>query len=118
MNDWKRAIGEAFEASVYRALSTELADERVGIAPRSARIHRKKGYYSKDRASDIITDVSIELFLPDLDKLSLIWVFECKAYTGTILSMTSKNFMRNCSKSEKTTPRVLLSLPVPSSGVR
>jgi Restriction endonuclease len=78
------AKGDAFEARVYSALTVELQNERLCASPRHARIFRKKAYHSRDRGSDIITDVSIELFLPSRAKPSLIWIFECKDYTGSV----------------------------------
>jgi len=76
--------GEAFELRVYDALAEELGNERLGISPKRAQIFRKKGYHSRDRQSDIITDVSIELYLPNRQKPTLVWVFECKDYKGRV----------------------------------
>jgi hypothetical protein len=36
------------------------------------------------READITTDVSIEVFLPGRDRPTLVWVFECKDYTGRV----------------------------------
>jgi hypothetical protein len=79
-----RAKGDAFEARVYEALSGELRNGRLCVAPQRAKILRKKAYYSRDRQAEITTDVSIEVFLPDRKRPTLIWVFECKDYTGTV----------------------------------
>lgn len=78
------AKGDAFENHVYEALAEELSNERLLVSPKSAKIHRKKAYHSKDRSADITTDVSIEVFLPKHDNPSLVWVFECKDYAGSI----------------------------------
>jgi hypothetical protein len=53
------ARGEAFERRVYEALSGELRKERLCASPKHAKLLRKKGYRSRDRDSDIVTDVSI-----------------------------------------------------------
>lgn len=79
-----QAKGDAFEARVYAALAEELRNEKLCVAPRHAKIHRRKAYYSPDRQADITTDVSIEVFLPDRKRPTLVWVFECKDYTGRV----------------------------------
>lgn len=79
-----RAKGDAFEAKVFAALSKELQGDRLIVSPKTARIFRSKSYYSRDRQSDITTDVSIEAFLPGRDEPTFVWVFECKDYTGRV----------------------------------
>lgn len=76
--------GNAFEERVFEALKTELENERLCAAPKHAKIVRHKSYHSRDRGSDIITDISIEVFLPNRAKPSLVWIFECKDYSGAI----------------------------------
>ena len=78
------ARGDAFEGRVYKALAEELRNERLCASPRNAKIFRKKAYYSRDRVANIITDVSIELFLPSRENPSLVWIFECKDYAGSV----------------------------------
>lgn len=76
--------GESFEERVYGALAAELRNERLCVAPQHAKIFRKKAYYSRDRQAKITTDVSIEVFLPDRERPTLVWVFECKDYAGSV----------------------------------
>lgn len=78
------ARGDAFEQRVYGALVKELENERWGVSPRAARIFQRKAYHSRDRQANIVTDVSIEVFLPGRERPSLIWIFECKDYSGKI----------------------------------
>lgn len=78
------AIGDAFEARVFEALSEELRNERLCVAPKHAKIFRKKAYHSRDRQAAITTDVSIEVYLPDRERPTLVWVFECKDYSGRV----------------------------------
>ena len=78
------AKGDAFERRVYDALADELRNERLVASPKGAKIFRKKSYHSRDRDAEIITDVSMELFLPDRDRPSLVWIFECKDYNSPI----------------------------------
>ena len=77
------AKGNAFEQRVHDALA-ELRNDRLCASPRSAKIFRKKAYYSRDRQAQIVTDVSIEAFLPERERPSLVWIFECKDYAGSI----------------------------------
>jgi hypothetical protein len=76
--------GLAFENRVYAALSGLLENDRLGASPKHAKVFKNKGYYSRDRNSEIATDVSIEVFIPDRDRPTIIWVFECKDYKGAI----------------------------------
>ncbi len=78
------AKGDTFEQRVYDALAEELRSERLCASPRSAKIFRRKAYFSRDRQAQIITDVSIEAFLPERERASLVWIFECKDYSGSV----------------------------------
>ena len=78
------AKGNAFEDRVFAAVKLELAGDRLGLSPRLGRAFKKKGYYSSDRDSDIVVDISIEVWLPGADQWSMLWVCECKDYSGAI----------------------------------
>ncbi len=78
------AKGDAFENRAYAALAGELQTERLCVSPKSAKIFRKKAYHSRDRGASIIADISIEVFLPTRERPSLVWVFECKDYRGSV----------------------------------
>lgn len=52
--------------------------------PNSCKVFKGKGYYSKDRNADIITDISIEVYVGDSTIPSIIWVWECKDYGKSI----------------------------------
>ena len=78
------AKGNAFEDRVFEAIKYELKNNRLGLSPALALPFKKKGYYSRDRDSEIIIDVSVEVWLPSADKWSILWVCECKDYTGAI----------------------------------
>jgi hypothetical protein len=78
------AKGIAFEDRVHSALAKELKNERLCASPKHATLHRKKRYHSKDRGASIITDVSLEVFLPDRNKPTIVWIFECKDYAGSV----------------------------------
>lgn len=76
--------GNAFEKEVFGYLEDELKNDRLFIAGRTSKIFSKKGYYSKDREKNIITDISIETYLPSATDYSLLTVVECKDYDRTI----------------------------------
>lgn len=78
------AKGDAFEQRVYNALAEELRNERLCASPKRAKIFRKKAYYSRDRDADISTDVSIEVFFQERERPTLVWIFECKDYGGSV----------------------------------
>ncbi|MDM8530578.1 hypothetical protein QUF63_05355 [Anaerolineales bacterium HSG25] len=72
------AKGNAFENKVFNHINNELEDNSLGLNPTSCKVFKKKAYYSKDREADIIVDISIEVWLPNADKWSILWVWECK----------------------------------------
>lgn len=76
--------GTLFEDRVHQAIAEELDKGRLGFNKNSVQLHKKKGYYSRDRGSEIIVDISIELWLPAATNWSLLWVCECKDYSGTV----------------------------------
>jgi hypothetical protein len=78
------AKGDALESDVFSTLKNELDNGCLGISPTSGRIFKQKGYYSKDREKDIIMDVSIEVWLPNAYKYSMLWVCECKNYNHRV----------------------------------
>jgi hypothetical protein len=61
-----------------------LRNEPLIVAPKRARIFRKKPYHSRDRQANITTDISIEAYLPNRELPTLVWVFECKDYSGNV----------------------------------
>lgn len=76
--------GDAFERKVFDAVKAALEDEEFGLDPKLVRIYSKKGYWSSDRGANIVTDISMELWLRNATKYSLLLVFECKDYGHSI----------------------------------
>ncbi|MGI6572591.1 MAG: restriction endonuclease [Fermentimonas sp.] len=76
--------GNAFEDKVYGHITNELRNDRLHISGKRSHAYQKKGYYSRDRESEIITDISIETFLPDASDFSLLTIIECKDYGSPI----------------------------------
>ncbi len=44
----------------------------------SSEVFLHKGYYSRDRKSDIVVDLAIEVMLPGASSWSILWIWECK----------------------------------------
>jgi hypothetical protein len=78
------AKGDAFEKLVFTAIKRELEKGRLGFSPDACQIYRKKGYYSIERDDDIIVDISIEITRPGATTYSMLWVCECKDYSGSV----------------------------------
>ena len=76
--------GNTFEDEVFALVRSELVAERLGMLLTAARVFKGKGYYSRDRESDIIIDVSIEVWLPNAENWSLLWACECKDYSRSV----------------------------------
>ena len=82
MNTIKK--GNTFENKVFEYIQKELSNDRLHVLGRRSQAYQKRGYYSRDRQSEIITDISIETFLPDASDYSLLTIIECKDYNSTI----------------------------------
>jgi hypothetical protein len=76
--------GDIFERKVFDVVKANLENGEFGLDPKLVKLHSKKGYWSKVRESDIVTDISMELWLPNSNKYSLLIVFECKDYDHSI----------------------------------
>lgn len=78
------AKGNKFEDEVFSAISSEVTGGRLGLVEKNCKLFQKKGYYSRDRDSEIIVDISIEVWLSDAPTWSMLWVCECKDYSGSL----------------------------------
>ncbi|WP_437905633.1 ImmA/IrrE family metallo-endopeptidase [Sorangium sp. So ce327] len=74
------AKGDRFEAQVFTALKRMISDGQFFSSPECYKLFHKKGYYSKDRCTDIVFDISIEIFIPGRTAYSLLVLIECKDY--------------------------------------
>lgn len=72
--------GNKLEDDVYTLFSEMISEGRFFAKSEYCQIHKKKGYYSKDREKEIIFDVSIEITLPGQSTRSLLVLIECKNY--------------------------------------
>ncbi|MBD2784202.1 ImmA/IrrE family metallo-endopeptidase [Xenorhabdus sp. DI] len=82
MNTIKK--GNEFEDEVFKFIQDYINSGNTWLNPNYCTFHQKKGYYSKERESDIIVDISIECFLKDKNKYSQLIIIECKNYSKSI----------------------------------
>lgn len=75
---------EKFEIEVRDRLRERLDDGDFGIDARLAKVFHRRAYPSRDRGTDIIVDVSIELSRKGAAAPFLVWVWECKAYRHAV----------------------------------
>ncbi len=72
-------IGDKFEDKSYRLIEKAVNNGELGILNSSARIFRKKGYYSAKREKEIIFNLAIEVWLKGAERYSLLFLIECKS---------------------------------------
>ena len=72
-------IGDKFEDKSYDLIERAIKNNELGISKSSAKVFRKKGYYSKDREKDIIFDLSIEIWPKKAKRYTLLYLIECKS---------------------------------------
>jgi Zn-dependent peptidase ImmA (M78 family) len=72
--------GVDLEKRVFSLLEAEITANRFIARPECCAIFHQKAYYSRDRLSNIVFDVAIELTLPGADVPSMVWLIECKHY--------------------------------------
>lgn len=78
------AKGDKFETRVFAAIKRMISEGQFFCAPDACRILRKQGYYSKDRDSEIIFDISVEIYIPGRSSYSVLVLIECKDYGSPV----------------------------------
>ncbi|MDB5131672.1 MAG: hypothetical protein JWR02_1421 [Mucilaginibacter sp.] len=76
--------GDLFEERAYHIIQTSIAEGNFGLLPESCRVSRKPPYFSKDREGDIIFDLSIEVWPKGAERCHLLYLVECKDYSGDV----------------------------------
>jgi hypothetical protein len=80
-----RAKGDLFEAKVFEFLHRAATAGQFIVPLEQCRFYQKKGYFSNDRKSNIVFDISIECFFPgEPDSYFLLLLVECKDYTKRV----------------------------------
>ncbi|WP_457282019.1 ImmA/IrrE family metallo-endopeptidase [Polaromonas sp. P5_D5] len=77
-------FGDTLEEKIHALFLSEIENDRFWVKKECCKLHRKKGYYSKDRGKNIIFDVSIEVFTPGRDAFSMVILIECKNYNHPV----------------------------------
>lgn len=72
--------GNRLEHEVKKAVQEEIDNGELGVLSSFVKIFQRKGYYSKDRNKEIITDVSVEFTRKSQTEPYLVWIWECKNY--------------------------------------
>ena len=76
--------GDEFEDRAFDLINRLLNNQELGILPGHCRVFKKKSYYSRDRESNIIFDLAIEVTPPKAERPVMIWLIECKNYKSPI----------------------------------
>jgi len=72
--------GNALERHIRDLFQAEIDADRFWVKRQNCKVFLKKGYFSKDRGTEIIFDVSIEVYLPGAREYSSLVLIECKNY--------------------------------------
>lgn len=78
------ATGSRFEEKVFAFLKREIANGRLPFRPENCKIFRQQPYYSKDRESNIVFDIAIEIYRPGSTSYSVLMLIECKNYSHAV----------------------------------
>jgi hypothetical protein len=79
----KNSVGTPFELEVKSIVERELTMGQLGITSTNTDVFHQKGYFSKERNSNIKMDVVLEVYTPSEYTAGerhpwMIWVWECK----------------------------------------
>jgi hypothetical protein len=72
--------GSEFEDKMFVHLAKKLKNGELLVNPKTSKIYQKKPYFSKDRNSNIVVDISIEVEYKRKEGLGLLLIIECKNY--------------------------------------
>jgi hypothetical protein len=78
------AVGDSLETKIFSLFESEIRNNRFWAKQECCKIFRKKGYYSRDRQTNIVFDVVIEIYLPGSRDFSMLMVIECKNYSHSV----------------------------------
>lgn len=76
--------GDVFEGRAAKIIKDALDAGKLGIYANQCKVFAKKAYYSKDRESDIIFDLAIEVWPPGATNFTLLFLVECKNYSHRV----------------------------------
>ncbi len=76
--------GDLFEGKAYQIVDTAVKEGRLGLNPEFCHLEQKASFYSKDREGNIIFDIGIKVIPPGANQCHLLYLIECKDYSGPI----------------------------------
>lgn len=79
-----KKIGDILEKQILDFFSAEIDSGRFWGTKSSTKIFQQKGYFSKDRNTDIFFDVSIVFYLPGATEYAFVFLIECKNYSHSV----------------------------------
>ncbi|MBE7368019.1 ImmA/IrrE family metallo-endopeptidase [Ramlibacter pallidus] len=78
------AKGNSLERRIRDLFQSEIDADRFWAKKQNCKVFWKKGYFSKDRGTEIVFDVAIELYLPGARDYSCLVLIECKNYSHSV----------------------------------
>jgi Zn-dependent peptidase ImmA (M78 family) len=76
--------GDQLEKNIFNLFEREIDADLFWAKRDCCTLFRKKGYYSRDRESDIIFDLAVEIRLPASKEFSVLVLIECKNYSTPV----------------------------------
>lgn len=86
-------VGQAFEKDVLAFFEQLIRDGQFGMIPSGCKVYHQKGYYSRERESNIVFDIAIEVFLPGAAQYIFRFLIECKKYKHAVPVNDIEEFM-------------------------
>jgi len=78
------AKGNSLERRIFELFKAEIDADRFWAKNECCKVFWKKGYFSRDRGTDIIFDIAIEVYLPGAQDYSCLVLIECKNYQHSV----------------------------------
>lgn len=73
-----------FEKRAYEAIRQAVEARDLGLDPEQCKVLLHPSYYSRDRGKHITVDVAVEIYGRSQTTPSIIWIWECKAYSHPV----------------------------------
>lgn len=74
--------GNLFEEKAKQIITTAINEGQLGLIPTCCKVFAKRGYFSRDRNSNIVFDLSIEVWPEGAERCHLLYLIECKDYSN------------------------------------
>jgi len=76
--------GDIFETKSLEIITKLIEEGTLYLSKDQIKISPKAKYFSRDRNKDIIFDLTIEVWPPEADKYSMIYIIECKNFKNRV----------------------------------